>query len=530
MAQTTSETAAADSLKPALHRVVRGGALGMAGIITGALLNLVLVYVVTQALGAGGSGVFFESIALFSILTTVACFGADTGLVRTVSRYMALDRVSDLRRLFLVSGGPVVVLSTVFAAIVIVTAPQLVDLLLEDGGEDAVRNLRLLAPFIPFASISWIALAAARGFGSMVPYVFLENVGKPLLRPGLAMIAVALGFGAGAIAVAWALPVAIQLPISLVVILVLLRRAERDGVHAGDHASLSAIASEFWRFSLARGVASVFQVAVMWLDILLVGVFLGPREAGIYAVVSRLTLAGKLTLEAIRLAIAPELSALLARRDREGAGRLYRTAAVWTIVPSWPVYVILFVFAPFVMGWFGPEFTEGTLALRILSAAMLFNLGTGEVTTVLLMGGKSSWNLLNNVISLAINLTLNITLIPRLGIEGAAIAWTLSILFDNVAPLIQIGVIMKIRLFGATYFRAVLAPLVSYGTTAAVALLAFGSSAAGFLATAFAGTAIYGALLFRARDDFQLPLLWAALKPGGRNKAAPPPAMEPENA
>ncbi|MDQ4095401.1 MAG: hypothetical protein M3174_04245, partial [Actinomycetota bacterium] len=55
-----------DPVGSAVHRVARGGAVGLAGIVAGALLNLVLVYVVTQGLGDEGAGIFFESIALFS--------------------------------------------------------------------------------------------------------------------------------------------------------------------------------------------------------------------------------------------------------------------------------------------------------------------------------------------------------------------------------------------------------------------------------------------------------------------------------
>lgn len=521
---------AEESADSPLHRVVRGGALSLAGIVTGAMLNLVLVYVVTQALGANGAGHFFESIALFSILTTVACFGADTGFVRTVSRFRALGRVDDLRSLFIAGFVPVVLLSIIASTAVVIWAPQLVDALLDEGLVEATRNLRLLAIFLPFASIGWVTLAAARGFGTMLPYVLIENVGKPLLRPGLAMLAIAAGYGAGAIAVAWALPVVLQLPVSAVVMMSLLRRAERapdlEDVAREPRRRFGDVAREFWSFSLARGLASVFQIGIQWLDVLLVGLFLGPTEAGVYAVVSRLMLAGKLGLEAIRLAIAPEMSTLLAREDRTGAGRLYRAAAVWTIAPSWPFYVTLFVFAPVVMRFFGPEFETGVAALRILCAAMLFDLGTGQVTMVLLMGGKSSWNLFNSVISLTVNLTLNIILIPRIGIEGAAIAWAFSILIDNLVPLVQIGVLMKIKLFGRSYFEAVALALTCYGGIGLIARLALGETGGGFAAGIAAASVVYVALLYRARESLNLTLLWQALKPGSRSRKVGPPSPE----
>ena len=516
MEQAPAHSSKDDAVGTALHRVVRGGALSMIGIVTGALLSLVLLYVVTQALGSRGAGIFFGSVALFSIITTVACFGADTGFVRTISRFKALDRVGDLRRLLLVGFGPVAVISTLSAGAVVIWAPQLVRSLLDDGDADAVRNLRILALFLPFASVGWICTAAARGFGSMLPHVLIENLGKPLLRPALAMAAVAAGLGAGAIAIAWALPMALLLPVAVWVLVRLLHRTERSVPGGAIPAPTRALAREFWSFSLARGVASIFQVMITWLDILLVAQFLGPRQAGVYAVVSRLMLAGKLTLEAIRLAVAPEMSGLLARGDSAGAGRLYRMATVWTIIPSWPFYIMLFVFAPIVMGFFGPDFESGVVALRILSFAMLFDLGTGQVATVLLMGGKSSWNLANSIVSLALNVALNLILIPRMGIEGAAIAWSLSILFDNLVPLAQIAIWMKIRLFSRSYAQSVAIPLVCFGGVALLAYFSLGVTALAFWAALLGAAAIYVAVLYRLRESLGLPVLWTSLKPGAK--------------
>ncbi len=73
------------------------------------------------------------------------------------------------------------------------------------------------------------------------------------------------------------------------------------------------------------------------------------------------------------------------------------------------------------------------------SLAMLVNLGTGNVTVVLLMGGKSSWGAINTGAALIVNIGLNLLLIPHLGILGAAIAWGASIVVDNVAAWLSCG-------------------------------------------------------------------------------------------
>lgn len=512
-------TASADAaverdLAPGLNRVVRGGALGIIGMITAALLNFALVAIVTRILPLRDAGIFFETVALFSILTTVATFGADTGFVRMVSRFLALRRVRDLRKLLVAGLVPVAMTGILIGLAIYSWTPQLLELLNLGSSRDTADFMRLLAPFIPVATIGWVALAGTRGFGSMITFVSLEHIGRPLLRPILILGASALGLGVGAVIVAWALPVAIQAPLALAFLWRLIRRAEGpDGSALRGGTSLRQVGSEFWRFAAVRGVSSFFQVCIQWLDVLLVGAILGPSAAGIYAVVSRLTLAGLLLLDGIRLALAPEISALLAVRDHVAAGKLYRTTAVWTVAAGWPIYLTLAVFAPVVLRWFGPEFVGGGPALQIVSIAMLFNMGTGNVGTVLLMGGKPSWNLYNTIVSVVLNVGLNLLLIPRLGIEGAAVAWAASIVFGNVAALVQIGWLMKIRLFARNYFYVVVFAIACYGGVGLLARASLGPGPGGLVVGVTAASVVYALAVYLSRDILQLSVLWESLRP-----------------
>ena len=85
--------------------------------------------------------------------------------------------------------------------------------------------------------------------------------------------------------------------------------------------------------------------------------------------------------------------------------------------------------------------------LAILSLAMLLASATGPVDWVLLMGGKSGWNLLNTALALAVNIALNLVLIPRIGITGAAIAWAASIIVNSVVPLLEAWLLLGMHPF-----------------------------------------------------------------------------------
>ena len=71
----------------------------------------------------------------------------------------------------------------------------------------------------------------------------------------------------------------------------------------------------------------------------------------------------------------------------------------------------------------------------ILGGAMLVATAVGPVDIVLLMSGKSLWNLLNTAVAVTANIVLNLLLIPHLGITGAAIAWAVEHPAEQPAPV-----------------------------------------------------------------------------------------------
>jgi O-antigen/teichoic acid export membrane protein len=148
---------------------------------------------------------------------------------------------------------------------------------------------------------------------------------------------------------------------------------------------------------------------------------------------------------------------------------------------------------------YGHGFVAGQVALAILCAAQLFNLGTGNVTIVLLMVGKSSWNLINSAAALAANIGLNIYLIPRIGITGAAIAWAAAIIINNLAAVLEVNYLMKIRPFGTGYWLVAISSTICFGMTGLIIRQIVGANAIGFLLFVAVSTPPYAAVLWQAR-------------------------------
>jgi O-antigen/teichoic acid export membrane protein len=268
------------------------------------------------------------------------------------------------------------------------------------------------------------------------------------------------------------------------------------------------IAREFWSFAGPRALAAVFGITITWLDVLLVGAFLhSTQQAGIYAAASRLSVVGASMLSAVGMAIAPQVSELATLGKMREAQSLFQVGTWWLMALTWPVYITLATFAPFLLRVYGHRFAAGNVALMILCLAQLFNLGTGNVTIVLLMVGKSSWNMYNAAASLAVNIALNVVLIPRLGITGAAIAWAASIVCNNLAALLQVNYLLKIRPFGRGYWVVATASVLFFGVGGMIVRQIVGLNLAGFALFMLLSLPVYAVVLWRLRGMLGLSSL-----------------------
>lgn len=495
-----------------LARLARGGTLNVLGLVISAVMQLALTVLVARGLGAGGTGAFFEAVALFTILSNVGELGADTGLVRMLSRYQALGRQQDLAATVRVALWPVSAFCLGLAVAAWLAAPPLAAALSPGHHQEVETYLRTLIPFIPVAAAATVALAGTRGMGTMAPFVWIQNVLLPSVRPVLVALAVLLGLGWLAVALSWAGPLVVALALAVTCLLRMVRRATGWAAWRKRRTPTRVVSAEFWRFARPRALAAAFGITITWLDILLVGALQqSTQQAGIYAAVSRLSVMGALALNAVGMAIAPQVSELASLRRIRDAESVFQVGTWWLMAITWPVYVTVIVFAPFVLRVFGHAFTAGQLPLIILCAAQLFNLGTGNVTVVLLMAGKSSLNLINAAASLGLNIGLNLLLIPRLGITGAAVAWAAAIICNNLAALLQVRYLLGMRPFGPGYRIVATASVACFGGIGALARLAVGDGAHGFVVAATLATAIYAVVLWRARRTLHLTSLRGAI-------------------
>ncbi|HEV2885792.1 MAG TPA: oligosaccharide flippase family protein, partial [Jatrophihabitans sp.] len=502
-----------------LAAVARGGSFAVLGTGAGSIFGFVLTLVLTHGLTTTTAGQFFSATAIFIVLQTFLSFGVGAGLVRFVPRLRALDRQADLPALLVVAFVPVVVLGIVGSVALWLAAPVLASRIGHDHTDAALHSIRVLALLFLPGTVEVGIVESTRAFGSVRNYVLLQQIGIPAARPLLVGIAIAAGAPLWVVVLAWLIPLMVALLLAVVLLARRLRELfGRSLAWPARTVSVRELAVEYWSFTGARGLAGVMEILLNWLDVLLVAALASPAQAAIYAAASRFITSGTLVLQALRVAIAGDVSAALARRDTERVSQMYSAASQWVVLSSWPLYLVMAVFAPTVLRIFGASYPAGAHALTVLCLAMLVNLAAGNVGTVLLMGGRSSWVLMDKAASLAVNVGLNLVLVPHFGITGAAVAWAATIVLDSVLAFSQVRWGMRI---GGSLRGLVLAGLLALGCFAVVPVTVRSLAGSSLVTMSIAialSLALYLPMVWLRRDTLGVRILLDALSPRTRSK------------
>lgn len=490
--------------------LARSGIVGLIGSAFSALAALILTALVARGLGAHGTGLFFQIIGLFTVATQILNLGTSSGIIRFTSANHALGRPAETARLMAVALVPVGLLGLVVTAAARWSPRTLASWFAAPDEIDQLAVLiREMAPYVVVMAVLGVLQTAIRMTRGLLAFSVLQDILLPVGRLLLVGIAVIAGWSLAGTAEAWAA----ALPFWLIVTAGLLIRPLRRE-QPGDRSSRTSMADtvrQFWGYSWARAVGGALEVGLAWSDVLIVAALRSPAEAGVYAVATRAVRAGQVVDRAMRLAVSPTIAGLLAKGDVPGAIRLHTLVSRAMILSTWPFYLTLATLGPSVMLLFGDGFDDRSFVLIILSVVMMFAAAAGMLQSVLLMGGRSSWQMGNKALALAISIAGNLMLVPTLGITGAAIVWAAVVAVDTSIAAYLVHRRMAVRLEPRKLIGSALIPLAVFGGGGLAARLFFGTSISGLvLFLAVAGT-VYVAAMWAWRERLGMVGVWRQL-------------------
>lgn len=179
------------------------------------------------------------------------------------------------------------------------------------------------------------------------------------------------------------------------------------------------VLSDLWSYGRAAHVATTAQFLNYRLDLLLVAVLLGPVEAGIYVVALRLAELLWVVPEAAGIVLLPRVAA----SDTVGTRRLLQVtvgaavagAATLFTTGSWLIPAL-----------FGEPFAPAYRSMTLLLPGAIALAAAKVLTSAIAGAGHPRVNAIASLSGLLVAVTLDLVLIPRHGLVGAAVATSLS--------------------------------------------------------------------------------------------------------
>jgi O-antigen/teichoic acid export membrane protein len=200
------------------------------------------------------------------------------------------------------------------------------------------------------------------------------------------------------------------------------------------------------RSMLPLSLLSGMQIINTQADVVMLGLFTTSEEVGVYRAATQGAMLVVFFLSAINLVIAPYISQLSTAGKKEQLQRLATTSARATLLAAAPVAAAFVLFGePILSIVFGEEFAPGHVPLAILCVGQLVNAAAGSVGMLLNMSGHERDTARGVAVATVTNVILNLILVPRLGMTGAAIATAVTLVIWNALLCRQVWVRMGIQ-------------------------------------------------------------------------------------
>jgi O-antigen/teichoic acid export membrane protein len=447
------------------HRIILGNTgQNVLGLAIGAFATFAAQVLMTRELGDEAYGVVTLTTQFAFIAAAATRFGMDVANVRLVAILVGREESARTRGLVRRSVLIATAVSVPFAAVSFLLAGFLADRFsaLPDLAKPAFQAAALT---IPLAALAFTYMGATRGLKIMRFTLYSQWIAQPIGWIVLALALWSVSKTAGMTTLAFGASWALALSIAWFG----WRKESRRFPHdiTGDGIREEATGS-LLRFGALRAPATLFSQLIFWTDFFVFSMLSsgggsqGAAEVGVYGAVLRAGQSLFLFLTSVSLSFSPFVADLHHRGERDHLDDLYKSVTRWTLAATIPVLLVLAIMPGQVLRIFGGDFVQGEDALRILVVGMTVPVMVGTVGFILIMAGRTGWDLLvyMGAFALDIGVALLLARPEVLGIKGAAIAQALTLAFSAVARLLLVRRFLHIWPFDASYLRLIVPTIV----------------------------------------------------------------------
>ncbi|MFA4887840.1 MAG: flippase [Candidatus Nanoarchaeia archaeon] len=445
----------------ALEKIAHGTILAFGGIFISKVFGYVYRLIVAR-FGIEEYGVLSLGLTLFNVLIVLGALGLNQGALRYVSFYREKKDFGRVKGIIFSTIGISGLISIFLGALLFFFADKIAVSAFHEPRLGII--LKILAFVLPIDVIKNVMFNVMRGFQNIKYEIYSKNIVETGLKVVLTLVLLFLGYKVIGATIAFA----IAGVVSFLMAAHYLMKTTKD---IRKEKRTPFIDKKLLFYSIPLLLNSLTSLVLLGADTLIIGHFRPIGEVGIYNAAGPSATLLYLFPQAFLSLFLPVLMGLYAKGKTEEFRRVFSTVIKWVLVINTAMLGFFILCAKQFLGvFFGAEYAVGGSVLSVLAVGYFVYYIAFITTHVLMIYEKTRLIFLLSMVSAIINLVLNVILVIRFGIIGAAVGTTFAYLVMSVFILRNSFKLTKVRVFlnkmtGKIMAIGIVAGCVAFGVT-----------------------------------------------------------------
>lgn len=409
-----------------VKEVVKGSSFTFLAKIVGTGLGLISSLIIARYYGADVVGIVAIINSVLAIFTIFGLMGTNVAILRLIPEYQ--EKYSDIAAKDVYKKVvAIVLLSSLLSSIILfIFSPMIASTIFH---KDYLTYLLLLAaPFVMIRVLNTFNTDTLRSFRSVKLFAWTQ-VFPSVITLGLLLIVTKWFYDRyNPIYIIYAT----QALMAFILFVAIYKLFKRFNSHKKEWKRQIITTSEVTALAFPMFLTASINIVISQTDTVMLGMMTSEVQVGVYTITLKLALLTSFILSVVNTMSAPKFSQLFNSGKIDDLQEVAQKSAQLIFWSTFPL-VLLYVFGGYyILKIFGETFTTGYYALILLAIGQLVNAAAGSVGFILNMTGEEKFLSKVLVFTLVINILLNYTLIPIYGINGAALATSVSMIFMNL--------------------------------------------------------------------------------------------------
>lgn len=435
----------------AINKIIKESSINISGSLIGNILNYIWLMILTRSLSQEDIGNFSLAQSLINITLIFALLGLHRALDRFIPFFNAEGREGKgkikalLRWIFRFS-----LLSSFLIGVVLYWSAGFLSTSLFHK-PDLAYIIRIVVITIPLMALINIVIYAFIGYKELRYNIYLKQIIEPGLRIIGAFLVAIWGLGV----LQWSWMYVGTLVISALAGILFLSRNIMRSLEGAENVEINI--KEIISYSWPISIGSILTLLIGQIDYIIIGIYNPAADVGIYRIYIQIAALLQLILSSVARIYKPVISELIPQNEISSAREIYRKVSRWVLIGTLLGFLVIALYGDILTRTlFTEAYSILPIALTILVLGTLINASFGPESVTLEAFGNTKLVMLNSLVALAVNIGLDLWLIPKYGIVGAATSTAVILSLAGFLGLVEIFWLYRMQPFTGTSIKIVL--------------------------------------------------------------------------